>query len=111
MAQGNPRDPRKEREWRQRIREWRQSGLTVRAFCARRGLAQPSFYAWRRELAKRDGESPAFVPVQVVGQTDVVANAPLEVVLDGGRTIRVAAGFNAATLRQLLVVLEEQPRC
>jgi transposase len=111
MAHGKPRDSRKEQEWRQRIREWRQSGLTVRGFCARRGLAQPSFYAWRRELARRDAESPAFVPVQVVGHTDVAGNAALEVVLGGGRTIRVAAGFHAATLRQLLAVLEEQPPC
>jgi hypothetical protein len=53
MAQGHPRDPRKERQW---IREWRQSGLSVRVFCARRGLAQANFYAWRHELAKRDVE-------------------------------------------------------
>jgi hypothetical protein len=111
MAQGKPRDSRKERGWRQRIREWRQSGLTVRAFCARRGLAQPSFYAWRREIAKRDVASPAFVPVQIVGHTAVAANAALELVLGGGRTIRVAAGFHAATLRQLLAVLEEHPPC
>jgi transposase-like protein len=111
MAQGNPPDRHKEHQWRQRIREWRQSGLTVRAFCARHGLAQPSFYVWRRKLAQRDAAYPAFVPVQVVGQTSVASSAALEVVLEGGRTIRVPAGFNAATLRQLLAVLEAQPPC
>src|SRR5438105_5324124 len=102
MAQGNPRDPRKEREWRGRIREWRQSGLSVRIYCARRGLAQPSFYAWRRELAKRDAAKAAFVPVRVVAEPAVGLDAALQVVLDGGRTIRVAAGFDPTTLRQLL---------
>ena len=109
MAHGKPRDARKERQWRQTLREWRQSGLSVRVFCARRGLAQPSFYAWRRELAKRDAQGAAFVPVRVLGEAR--PTAALEVVLEGGRTLRVAAGFDAATLRQLLAVLEEPPPC
>ena len=33
MAKGKPRDVRKEQLWRQRLREWHASGLTVRAFC------------------------------------------------------------------------------
>jgi transposase len=109
MAQGKPRDAQKERQWRQTIREWRQSGLSVRVFCARRGLAQPSFYTWRRELAKRDAEGGAFVPVRVLGEAR--PTAALEVVLEGGRRLRVAAGFDPATLRQLLAVLEEPPPC
>jgi hypothetical protein len=35
--------------------QWR-SGLSVRAFCQRRGLAEPSFYFWRKEVARRDAE-------------------------------------------------------
>jgi transposase len=33
---------------------FRRSGQTVRQFCAREGLAEPSFYHWRTELARRD---------------------------------------------------------
>jgi hypothetical protein len=47
MAPGRARDERKEQQWRRWIGEWRASGLSVRAFCDRRGLAIPSFYAWR----------------------------------------------------------------
>jgi hypothetical protein len=46
MSQGKPRDTRKEQQWRRWIRQWQQSGLSVRAFCARHELSQPSFYAW-----------------------------------------------------------------
>jgi len=109
MMQGNPRNLRKEQEWRQRIHAWQQSGLTARVYCARHGLSEPSFYSWRRELAKRDAASAAFVPVHVEGQTAPAAT--LEVVLEGGRTIRVPAGFNSATLKQLLAVLEAPPSC
>lgn len=107
MIQGKPRDERKEQQWRDRLAAWRRSGLSVRAFCARHGLSQPSFYAWRRELAKRDAARPAFVPVHVLPEP--ARQAALSVLLAGGRSIRVAPGFDVATLRQLLDVLEERP--
>lgn len=49
------RNAAKERFWRRAMAEQRRSGLTIREFCARRSLSEPSFYAWRRELALRDG--------------------------------------------------------
>ncbi len=109
MAPGRTRDERKEQQWRRWIGEWRASGLSVRAFCDRRGLAIPSFYAWRRTLERRAAEVPAFVPVQVVADAAPAQASALEVVLVDGRTVRVAPGFDAATLRQLLAVLEGRP--
>jgi hypothetical protein len=116
MAQGKPRDERKEREWRHWLQEWRASRLSVRAFCERRGLAEQRFYAWRRELDRRAGERTdnlpsAFVPVEVVAAAAPDPSTALELVLSGGRTLRVAPGFDAATLRQLLAVLEEGRPC
>jgi transposase-like protein len=110
MAPGRARDEGKERQWRRRIDQWRVSGLSVRAFCARHGLATASFYNWRRELQRRAAaEQPAFVPVQVVADAVPAQDSALEVVLAGGRTVRVAPGFDAVTLRQLLAVLEGRP--
>jgi hypothetical protein len=109
MAPGRARDERKERQWRRWIGEWQASGLSVRAFCERRGLALPTFYAWRRTLERRAAEGPAFVPVQVVADAAPTQAGALEVVLPDGRTVRVAPGFDAATLRQLLAVLGGRP--
>jgi hypothetical protein len=53
------RDPAKERFWRRAVRRWQKSGLSVREFCDWQALSEPCFYAWRRELAKRDRESVA----------------------------------------------------
>jgi len=36
--------------WEAAIRLWKDSGLSVRAFCRREGLAEHGFYSWRREL-------------------------------------------------------------
>jgi transposase-like protein len=130
MARQGERDRDKERFWRRMVRVWRRSGLSIRAFCAEHDLAEPSFYAWRRIVAQRDQESargrtkpergdargvvsasddtPVFVPVRVI---DVSTSVPFEVVLERGRVVRVQRGFDAATLRQLLAVLEEELPC
>jgi hypothetical protein len=109
MAYGRARDEQKERQWRRWIAEWQASGLSGRAFCQRRDLTIASFYAWRRVLQRRDAERAAFVPVQVVADAVPTQTCALEVVLTDGRTVRVAPGFDAATLRQLLAVLEGRP--
>jgi hypothetical protein len=112
MATGRARDERKERQWRRWIDQWRASGLSVQVFCARHDLASASFYRWRRVLERRAAEQPAvFVPVQVVADAVPAQVSALEVVLVDGRAVRVAPGFDAATLRQLLTVLEGGAPC
>ena len=75
------------------------------------GLTVASFYAWRRVLQRRAAEQPAFLPVQVVADAVPAQASALEVILTDGRTVRVAPGFDAATLRRLLAVLEGEGRC
>ena len=113
MDHGKPRDPRKEQQWRRLIQLWKNSGLTVRTFCARHHVTQASFYAWRRELQQRDAAA-TFVPVQVVTDdqpTPVTSISTIEVVLAGGHCVRVTPGFDPVTLRQLLAVLREGGAC
>src|SRR6516162_1593720 len=99
MTNGKRRDARKEHQGRQSIEDRRSSRLSVRAFCARHRLSQASFYAWRWELQRRDTERPAFVPVRAVGTDRPPQDRGVEVVLCGGRTVRVAPGFDATTLQ------------
>lgn len=131
------RDRGKERFWRDMVGRWRQSGVTIRDFCDAHGLSEPSFYGWRRELAKRDEQArerparrkssghaestngsshrdphanglPAFVPLQVMPAEPA---SVLEVVVGAGHVVRVPPGFDAATLRSLLAVLVEAASC
>jgi hypothetical protein len=112
MAPGRARDERKEQQWRRWIDQWRASGLSVGAFCARHDLAAARFYHWRRVLERRAAEEPAaFVPVQVVADAVPAQASALEVVLTDGRTVRVAPGFDEATLRRLLALLEGEGAC
>jgi hypothetical protein len=111
MAHGRARDERKERQWRRWISQWQASGLSVREFCARHGMATANFYNWRRVLERRAAERAAFVPVQVVADAVPAQASTLEVVLTDGRAVRVAPGFDAATLRRLLAVLQGEESC
>lgn len=110
MSTGKPRDLGKEQTWRRRLRDWQRSGLSVSAFCRCHGLGAHSFYAWRRILAQRDGEQADFIPVRLLAESQS-ADGALEVLLASGRRLRVSPGFDAATLRQLLAVLEEDQPC
>jgi len=85
-------DLRKQQQWQRRIQQWQASRLSVRAFCARHCLADPGFYAWRRKLRQRQ---------RLLAHLEPAAEDDLEVV----------PGFDAATLVQLLAVLEETPPC
>lgn len=115
------RDGAKERHWRRMIQRWERSGRTVRDFCTGEGVAEPSFYAWRRELAKRDRESAScveglesvargathFLPVQVLADEtgNSGASGLLEVQLPTGVRLRIPAGFDARTLSDVLSAL------
>lgn len=56
-GKGPGRNLERERVWREVLDRQRQSGLSVRGFCRREVVSEASFYAWRRELLRRDQES------------------------------------------------------
>jgi transposase-like protein len=112
MSTTNQRRASKEQFWRTVLKRWRSSGLSVRAYCDEHGLAEPTFYAWRRMVAERDAAAVRFVPAQVVAESrpqvgvDGLAGA-LELVLGAGHVLRVGPGFDGPTLKRLLALLEE----
>jgi hypothetical protein len=137
MAKGQ-RDPVRERVWRERVASWQASGLTIRQFCARRGLAESAFQHWRRELRERDAASgrktasstklkartrrPKFVPVAVVPNPEsalvpTTLAGTIEIRCPSGHMVVAPAG-DVAMLRRLFAALaqpllpgEEVSRC
>ena len=126
-------DPAKERFWRRTVAEHRRSGLTIREFCARRSLSEPLFYAWRRELTRRElarrdrrtvhrasagtGQTPAaagqtsaaprFISLKLADQP--AATVMIEIVTRSGHTLRVPSGADRQTLAEVWALLEGQP--
>src|SRR3954467_4891386 len=119
-------DPAKEILWREILKQQRDSGLSVRAFCHREGLKDFNLFRWRRELSRRDREadtaipnrpageptapsaSPVFLPVRLIDDRGERARPimPIEILLPDGPIVRVPVGFDPRTLGDVLAVLE-----
>lgn len=118
MAARGQRDPKREQFWRRTIEACARSGDTIRGFCAARGLSEPSFYAWRRELRRRDGQgrergieanlapaSARFVPITVKPPAGISA-----IEIERGDTIvRVPRDVDAAALAGILEAIGRLP--
>src|SRR5215475_10864190 len=107
---GRRPDPASNQRWQQRLRRFRDSGLTVTAFCDREGISAASFYAWRRRLqagpTPPPDDAPRLVPVRLVTPP---ASAPVELLLPSGCVLRLSPDCDLAWLRQLLPVLGVAP--
>jgi hypothetical protein len=53
---GPARSSARERFWRRIVAKQPTSGLSIRDWCDLQSVSEPSFYAWRRELARRAAE-------------------------------------------------------
>jgi hypothetical protein len=104
------RDPKKEAFWRDAIRRQAGSGLSVREFCARHRLSEPSFYERRRAFRQRDAQrsvaSPAFVPVVVRDAPRDDHNAGIVIELRGGRLLKLPGSMPAVRVAELVRALE-----
>jgi hypothetical protein len=124
------------RDWSAIMADFNRSGLTQAEFCRRRHISVSSFRSWlygRRHGFPTSGPSeshcpapasapaksptPDFLPVHIRPDSRIATSddhvsqpaAALELVLSDGHFVRVPPGFDAATLHQLLDVLEDRP--
>ena len=106
-------------------------GVNISALARNNGVAQSLLYRWRKDAAAAASPpSPAFVPVALttaqspVPQTAAkevrpksspgLSQAPLqasliEVVLEGGRTLRIAPDIEPQVLARILAILKANP--
>ena len=109
------------------IDQWQESGLSLPAFCQRRGLNSGTMQGWvykrthkdALERARREGDTAeeppataAFLPVRVIGaerEHEGTGGSGIEIVLGAGRRVVIGAGFDSETLRRVVAVLEGRP--
>jgi transposase len=109
--------------WCERLRRWERSGLSITAFCHREGVSLPSFFQWRKRLqpgSARKGPGRAFVPVNIVANTELPAGPRLPAggadrrveVRCGSFVIEIPPGVDDSSVRQVLrLAREEAARC
>ena len=99
----------RERFWRKLVTGQPHSGVSIREWCDRHGVSEPSFYFWRRELARRREQrqelSPQIVPVEVAPLA-AGSRWDVEIEMPGQIVVRVGPGCNPDLLRQALTVLQ-----
>ncbi len=91
-------------QWRDVLEQQRQSGQSVPAFCAERGLKPSTFFAWRRRLVGA-AESAGNGFVELMTRRDEASAPGLELVLARGVVVRVGQGFDADLLRRVVETL------
>jgi len=55
-------DPRKQSDWRKRLKKFRTSGQTVGQFCQLEKVTPSSFYYWSRHFRQAEQELPSAIP-------------------------------------------------
>ena len=117
------RSAEKEEFWRLLLAEQEGCGLSIRTFCQQKAISEPSFYAWRKELQKRDAERTAgadrgvrLIPVEVVSAMRESAtsggcgpSAQVEIGTPGGFTLRFNHDASPETISRLLEMLAQFP--
>lgn len=102
------------RFWRELITDWERSGQTQAAFCQARGVRQGTLAWWRRQLRRasvgatsqreRVGTRAAgFIEMPL---TTFPARPAYEIVLSGGRIVRVPEDFEAEAVSRLVRAVE-----
>jgi transposase len=111
MPKTRRRNKAREQFWRDTIAAWQESGQSVRAFCADRGVSEATFFARRREFIDRKPAGPSadqppaplFVPVHVV------PDPTIEVLIPGGLVVRVPVSADPAAVARLVAALGGGP--
>ncbi len=104
---------RRANHWAKLVESWKRSGLSQVEFCRRRGVKAVTFAWWKRQLQGPGGHAPKrgrsgkgpgpFVEVRLAGASSSWA---YEVVLAGGRSIRVPSQFDPQILSSLITAVE-----
>ena len=122
------RRPRRE-HWRALLEAQRRSGLSLAAFCRRRGVSAGTLSFWKWKLthegaadagrgapARRRIRPPAFVPIQLAARPGArpleapvaprAERGELEIALSNGRVVRVRGRVDLAELTAVLRTVE-----
>ena len=94
--------------WTRHVESWRASGLTQKAYCARRRLAKGSLGYWASTLGRREIAATDLVEVGNAGGKAQQTDRPIELAVEGRYLLRLWPGVDPAHLREVLLVLERR---
>ena len=90
--------PNLEQQWAEKITAWRESGLSIAAWCRQNDEGYHRFLYWRKRLEPKTQASGRFVELSI--ETSSLA------VECNGVTLHIERGFDRDLLRQVLAVVK-----
>ena len=105
------------RQWRERVRRWKDGGLTAQQFASEMGLNYHTLLWWSSQLKREDNgghrateqqRKPQFIELTeaLIGDGSVAMDSGLELLVSDV-LIKVPVGFDEQTLRRLLLVIRQ----
>jgi hypothetical protein len=85
-------------QWAEKITAWRESGLSIAAWCRQNDEGYHRFLYWRKRLEPKTQSSGRFVELSIASATMAVEC--------NGVTVHIERGFDRDLLRQVLAVLK-----
>ena len=128
-GRGHGKAPRRSAaEWAEEVVAWKRSGSSARAYALGRGISASTLAWWssrgetghtvslasvspssRRTRVRAGGHE--FLPVKIVAPVEDTPRVEAEIVLVGGRRVRVAGAMTLEQLARLLQVVEGGSVC
>ena len=106
------RKPRSEQRWRDIIKDYQESGQSIRSYCLRRGISEGAFHYWRKKLPHQSEQklnqfiTPTFVPVRLLNPTSF----RIKVHCPSGHLVSIA-GVDDQTLAAVFASLGGDSSC
>ena len=98
------KNPTKRAAMRELFATWKSSGLSLKAFGERQGIAYAKLLYWKKRLS----DKPSFAPVRIVEAKAAAIDAPAEVVsiwLANGIALEVPSTMAESDLSRMVRVL------
>lgn len=96
-----------EATWQQRVRAWREEGVTAEEFASGKPFAASTLRYWSSRLNRKVG--PRWLRVVPRGAAGTTVDAGL-IVEVGGARVRIARGFDASLLADVVRALKGADR-
>ena len=107
MAQPQTTTERKIQLWSDRVRSWRQSGLSQRVYCEQHQLVLGTFVYWRCRLKKLEtgepADKPRFLPITIKQQSDT----SLTLLIDDRHRLEIRPDFDPDFLSKVVLALQK----
>lgn len=122
----DPTFRRRADDWATEVTAWKRSGQTAEAYAHGRQMHPSTLRWWASRLARAAGAEPppppaqagaavTFLPLRIVAPAPVPPDVPdalqAEVVLPGGRSVRLRGELTLAQFVRLLDALSARPSC